>query len=147
MRAKLRGDIVQQPLPLDDPIGQVRPNVCEPKLDHPGGDPLLGVPASLQGQAAGPGWQHDAHGGERLGDGPLADAEFLREPWDAVPGVAASLKVATQVAEPEVVGAPLQPPDAAVIDHKPAPDDQLTGCSAGTAVTHAFVVPGATQAG
>jgi len=86
------------------------------------------IAASLQGQPLRPGWQHDAHGGERLGDGPLADAEFQREPWDAVPGVTAGLKVAAEVAEPEVAGASLQPPDAAVVDHKPAPDDQLAGC-------------------
>jgi len=57
--------------------------------------------------------------------GPVADAQFSGEPWDAVAGVAAVLEVAAQVREPELAGAPLQPPDAATIDHEPALDDQV----------------------
>ena len=125
MRAKLGGDIGQQPLPPDEPILQVGPHVGEPELDHPCGDPLLGMAASLQREPLRPGWQHDAHGGERLGDGPVADAQFSGESWDAVAGVAACLQVAAQLRKPELAGAPLQPPDATTIDHKPALDDQL----------------------
>jgi len=47
MRAELGGDIGQQPLPPDQPIFQVRTDRREPKLDHPTGDPLLGMAASL----------------------------------------------------------------------------------------------------
>jgi hypothetical protein len=45
-----------------------------------------------------------------------------------VAGVAAGLKIAAQIVEPEVSGALLQPPAAAVINQKPALDDQLMGC-------------------
>jgi hypothetical protein len=70
-------------------------------------------------------------------------AEFLREPGHAVAAVAAGLRVAAQVGEAELAGASLQPPDAAVVDDKPALDDQLAGRFRWSGVTHALVVPGA----
>src|SRR6266536_1185366 len=125
MRAQLGGDLGQQPLPSDQAVLQVGPHVGEPQPGHPRGDPLLGVAASLLCQPLRPGWQCDVLGGECLGDGPVADAQFSGERGDAVAGVAAALEIAAQVREPEQAGAPLQPPDAATIDHKPALEDQL----------------------
>ena len=89
MRAKLGGDIAQQPLPPDEPIFQVRPDRREAKLDDPLGDPLLGMAASLQRQPLRPGWQHDAQRFQHLGDSPVADAKFSGEPGNAVAGVTA----------------------------------------------------------
>jgi hypothetical protein len=37
-RGKLGGDLDEQPLPSDQPIGQVRPHVGEARLDHLRGD-------------------------------------------------------------------------------------------------------------
>jgi hypothetical protein len=127
VRGKLGGDHGQQPLLLDEAIYQIGPHVDEAKRGHPRGDPLLGVASSLSCQPPGPWWQRDAQRGQRLGNGPLGRAEFLSEPRDAVAGVAAGLQVAAQVRKPEPAGLPLQPPDAAVVDHKPAVDDQLAG--------------------
>jgi hypothetical protein len=117
---QLGGDLGQQPLPLDNPIDQVRPHVDEAERGHPRSDPLLGVAASLPGQPLRPGWQHDPQRGQRLGDGPLGRAELGREPGDAVAGIAAGLQVAAQVGEPKLAGASLQPSDAAVVNHKAA---------------------------
>jgi len=128
MRAKLGGDIGQQPLPPDQPISQVGPDVCEAKLGHPTSDPFLGVAASLLCQPLRAGWQHDPQRGQHLGDGPLGLAEFSGERGHTVPAVAAGLQIVAQLRKPELAGVLLQPPDTAVVDHKPALDDQLTGC-------------------
>jgi hypothetical protein len=126
IRGKLRCDIGQQPLPLEEPIGQIGTRIWEAKLRHPRGDPLLGMAASLPRQPLSPGWQGDAQRCQRLGDGPLGLATFSGEPRDALAAVAAGLQVATQVDEPELADASLQPPDTTVVDDKPALDDQLT---------------------
>jgi len=49
MRAKLGRTIGQQPPALQQPIGQVRPDIGEPKLGHPPGDPLVAEAPSLAG--------------------------------------------------------------------------------------------------
>ena len=41
IRAKLGRDIGQQPLPPDQPIFQIRPDLREAQLGYPPGDPLL----------------------------------------------------------------------------------------------------------
>ena len=106
---------------------QVGPDVGEAEVDDQRGDPLLGEPSPLPGQLLWAGWEGDALGGQRLADGPLGLAELLGERGEAVAGVAACLQVAAQVGEPELAGAPLQPPDTTVVDHKPALDDQSVG--------------------
>ncbi len=68
MRAQLGGDLDQQPLVSDHAVLEVGPHVGEPEVDHPRGDPLLGVAASLSCQPPRPGWQRDVHGRQRLGD-------------------------------------------------------------------------------
>ena len=92
MRGELGGDIGQQPLPLEQPILQVRPHGCEAELANPRGDPLLGIASPLPGQPFGPWWQGDAQCGQRLGHGPLADAKLVGERGDAVPTIAAGLQ-------------------------------------------------------
>jgi hypothetical protein len=81
--------------------------------------------AALAGQPLSCWWQRDLGAGQRSLDGPLAHAELGGELWDAVAGVAAGLQVAAQVGEPQPLGALFQVAGAAVVDHKPAADDQL----------------------
>jgi len=123
--AELGGDLGQQPPPRKEPVGQVPPEVAEAKLGRPGGKPLVGGVAALAGQPLSSWWQLDPDLGQLLLDGPLAHAEFGGELWDAQAGVAAGLQVAAQLGEPERTGASLQLAGAAIVDHKPAADDQL----------------------
>jgi hypothetical protein len=111
--------------PHQQPVGQVRLQVAEAELGGLGGEALLGGVAALAGQPLSPWQQPDPGPGQVPLDGPRGDCEFGSELWDAVAGVAASLQVAAQVGEPEALGAPLQLAGAAVVDRKPAADDQL----------------------
>jgi len=126
MRGKLGGDLGQQPLLPDQPVGQVGPHVGEAEFDDPLGDPLLGEALPLPGQLLASGGKGDVLGGQRLAGDPGADPEFLSEGGEAVAGVAAGLQVAAQVGEAEPAGVVAQASGTAVVDHKPALDDQLT---------------------
>ncbi len=123
--AELGGHLGQRPGPHQQPVGQVRLHIGEAELGGPPGKALLVGVAALAGQPLSSWRQCDPGLGQLPLDGPGGDAEFGGQLWDAQAGVAAALQVAAKAGEAEVLGASFQVAGAAVVDCKPAVDDQL----------------------
>ncbi len=107
VHAQLAGDLSERPSPLSHAVRQIRPKISEPQLDHPLSEAPVG------------------------GAAPLPGVQFAGELSQARVVLAARHQVATEVGEPQSVGAVAKVALLAVEDGEAAADGQAAvrwGC-------------------